>query len=341
MLLNAYSTRRSVIRPEFTDDLEFRTRWVDDQLNLELMAHLDGFQGWVWQSAGEQMTAQVYALLQHISHVQTNYAFEVDETDAGALEALGRWATETNSILFTQLSQVVDPDGNPLLPPAPGQPAPGRVPVLADAVERAERIRQWLAGQGVRVTPSLPPVRAADEIVPRTAEEVALRALGLALSAEYALIEGHPADVPGYMRDVLPRAFAALSPAEQAFFANPDDQTAAPMSWRWEAVKELLWALGRIELDWPNTPADVDALRAASIERAEDEFMSGAQLRSLGELLDEAERNRALLWALREHRHFDGPPAGDASIDIVAERQEAINWLLDRATEWDDVDTPT
>lgn len=340
---NAYSTRRSYLSPDFADEVIHRSRWADDELNAELDEHLNGFQGWVWQSGGGQMTGPLYALLTHIGRVQTHYAFQVDETDQSALDALGAWATQANAILFTELGTVVDPAGQELISADPEQPAAGRVPVLPEATSRAERIRAWLASQQVRVSPTLPPVLAADEVVAHSPTEVALRTLSLAITAEFALITEGEADpeIAESIRGAFPRAFAALSPAEQAFFAAPDPKTAVSMSWRWEAVRELLWALGRVDLDWPSEPVNVELLRAASLAHHEDVFIDSAQLRGLGELLDEQERNRALLWALREHQHFDGPPAGTANIEIVSERQEAINWLLSRGADWDEIDIPT
>ena len=347
MWINAYSTRRTSIAAPFVDgEVTQRRMWADDdpntQPNVEFRQHLNEFSAWLWQSAGEQMTPELYLLLQHISSSQIQYAFEVDDSSPEFMDKFSDWAVESNSILYTEYAEVLDPHGLSVIP-GDGKPAPGVVPIRGESVDRAVKWRRFLATeQQISVPDSLPPVRSTDELVPQTNRDLALRIICLALVADFSMATLNGRHInPADMQQVYPQAFTALSPTEIRLMQSHDPQLAAQLAWRVESLKELLWATGRTNLDWPDQLCDAQRVCSMVYEHREDVFISATRLRDLGELADEQERTRDIMWALREHQHFGGRPVPGTNHDIVMERLTAINWLLARGVNWDEVDTPT
>lgn len=347
MWINAYSTRRTSIATPFVDgEVTQRQMWADDAATTrpdeEFRQHLNEFGAWVWQSAGEQMTPELYLLLQHISNAQIQYAFAVDDSSPEFMDEFSDWAVESNSILYTEYAEVLDPHGLSLIP-VDGKAAPGSTPIITEAAERATKWRRFLSTeQQIAVPDSLPPVRSTDELVPQTNRDIALRIICLALISDFATATLNGRQInPADMQQVYPQAFTALSPTEIRLMQTRDPQLAAQLAWRAESLKELLWATGRTTLDWPEQLCDATRIRGLVYEHREDVFIEATRLRNLAELADEQERTRDIMWALREHQHFGGRPVPGTNHDIVMERLTAVNWLLARGANWDEVDTPT
>lgn len=342
MLVNAYSTLADPPAPTFGATVHAHRRaLVGDEWDPELAEHLLGFRGYVWHLAGERMTAQVYAVLEHLHHVRTHVSMEVPEQH---LDALAEWGWGANVLVVLEDGSVLDPSGRAVLPePGSDQPAPGEVPVTEEARERAARVRADLAARGIQVASSLPPVRSSGEVVTQRPVDVALRAVALAMTAEVAagVALGEPAD-SAPMVQAFPRADAARTPEERAFVDERDAGQAVQLSWRWEAAAALLWALGRWGADWPDEPVDTGRLAQALFGVAEAQALGAAHLLPTPVLLEEQERMHGLLWAVRQAEQVDGEPVPGVDAGVVVERLTALNWLLDRHVEtWDETDTPT
>lgn len=339
MLIHAYSTRRTWLPVSFASDVAGRQLWPDTGRDEQFAAHLAEFIDYVRQGADRQETPQLDALVRHIHDVQRHYVFTIDETNPNVMAQLGSWALEANAVIFAQWGDVLDPNGLSLLGSS-GQPAAGSVPLRPEALQRAQRWRRFLAeNQQINVADQLAPVRSGDEIVTQTALDVGLRIIGLALVADFAsAVVNHRQVNPDDMRAVYPQSFAALTPTEQRLMAGADPNLAMQLMWRLEAVKELLWASGRGYLDWPQSPCQADRVLAGVFDHREDDFLATTQLRDLNELIDEQERTRDILWALREHEQNGGSEVAGTDADVVNERMTAINWLLRRGAAWDDVE---
>lgn len=337
MLVNVYATARQVPSPDFPHRLLSRR----DRGDPELAAHLHGFRGYVLDCVGGEMSAAAYHLWTHIGRVQHHLALEVE----GAHEAaLIRWATEANAVLFLPDGTVCAPDLRPVLTRA-GQQRDG-APHPPDAIARRGRVVEALAARGIQVPPSLPPVVGEPELHLREPEEVARRALALLVVALRAESLARGAPLPAHeLRERAPVGFAALSPAEAAFFgwSDPPRHDVVQLAWRYEALNLLAWALDLVPgLPYPATICDVPALVRAVHHPGEEALVSGARLRPNAEILDALDLHFRLHWAINEARRLEAPlPAGIVG-GVVVERHVALNWLVHHEyADWDDVDAPT
>ncbi len=345
MLVNAYATVVQRLDPP----MPFTARGLvgqDGERDLEMAQHLDGFSGWIWHACGEQMTAHVWSLLQHLDGVHWHHTFTAADSDRAAV---GDWARRVNAILVIApddasisgpiTPRIADPDFRPLLPGADGTEPTGRAPVLPESVDRARRVRAELAARGIPVAETLPPVRSAAELLAQRPADVARRivALGLTVWRAHQVAQGEP-PAPLDPIDVLGGRW--LSAAERELFEGAGPEVAGPLTWRAEAQRTLLWAAGLEQLPWPDEPQPTSEVLDTALADGADGFVESLRLRPVEQLVDEQERTRALLWSIRQQR-IEGRPGSGVSGDVVEERMHALNWLLDRFADWDEVDTAT
>lgn len=213
---------------------------------------------------------------------------------------------------------------------------------LQEAEDRKARSIARLQADGVPTIAHLPRIEEIEEARPRAAEEVARRAVALAVVAVF----GETND-----RDLIKKVIEQLSPGndftpkERAFLANsnPTDQERARFSWRYEALNVLLWAIGFIpHLDRPDHIVDVPESVGIIRDEGRDGLIAAARLRPLSQLLDEADLIYRMHWAVTDAR-INGRPA-PAGLDgaVVFERHYALNWLIGYMDQdWDDVTTDT
>ncbi len=211
-----------------------------------------------------------------------------------------------------------------------------------EAQARKERSIAILKKQVVPYIDHLPLIETEEQAKRRTTEEVALRAIALCIVA----VKGEGIEQEVVKSLVKQYGIAAsLSPNETKFIENPNpsQQDRIQFGWRYECYWVMLWALGFIEdLNRPDSICEVP--RAVSILRdnGRDGFIKKAKLRSISEILNEADLIYRYHWAVVDSRvNGRGVPSGlDAG--VVMERHYALNWLtgyMDQ--EWDDISTDT
>ena len=117
---------------------------------------------------------------------------------------------------------------------------------MTDPERRKKRSEELLKTQGIPINPSLPAIESEEETTPRSAKDIAKRAVGLcavALRGEdlkqqevISLLNG---------KDVL----ASATPEEKKFLLKkkPARQEMINFKWRYESLWVLLWALGHLE----------------------------------------------------------------------------------------------
>ena len=334
--INAYATVADAPAPDFPHR-PFGTR---DRSDPELLPHLQGFAGYVFNPAQRQPRQSEWALLNHALRTQRHFSFEIDVT---AVPALADWARRTNAILFLADGTVRDPELRTLFDP--GGDEDGRLPYPADAEARRQRSRAHAEAEfALRSPDSLPPVIGAGEVVFRPAAEVAARAsalMAVAVRAE-GQNEGDPLP-PEMILERIPLAEAALSPAERAFLFDdtPDGQAVANALWRYEALTALLWALDEIDtLPALSGICDVPLIAGLMVRRGAA-LATGARLRDPSKILDALDLTFRLHWSLVDARQ-KGVEIPGIVPGVIAERHYAFNWLVrHHDADWDDVQTPT
>lgn len=331
MLIQAYSTRRDSCPHSFSAVDERTRRTESTETDVELDAHLSA----LIRHAKHQTDADTTALQRHLRDVQRYYAFDIaDITNRVQLAELTRWCEDANAVLVVD-GALLDGQGRPLLAGAHGAPT-GQVPMLAEATTRAAEVRRWLSDvKQVLVPDTVPPARVASELQAQTPEQVGLRVVSLVIVSDFAasLITGRPIE-PAAMQRVCPRGYANLSPDELALFERRDQSDARRLQPRIEAANELLWALGRIEIGWPNQGCPVDEVKRIVLAAGEEAFLQELALRGENELAEEHECLASLVWALDDGAAYGGAVA-DVDPHITVQRLAAINWLRDSNVAWD------
>jgi hypothetical protein len=206
---------------------------------------------------------------------------------------------------------------------------------------RRERSIAVLKNLGVPYLATLPVTESETAIVPRSAKEIADRAVAVAIAA----VKGETNDQE-FVEDLVTQyqADTLFTPQEKAFIVNPSPQRQDLIdhAWRYEAVHVLLWALGHIEgLKGPNEICEVSRDVGTIRDLGRDGLASTATPRSMAALLEQADLYYHLHWSAIElrirGRHSDALDEG-----IIRERHRALNWLTRyMGQEWDDVETDT
>lgn len=213
---------------------------------------------------------------------------------------------------------------------------------LPDEIARKARSEAALRARGVPVLAALPVIAGESRSQRRTDHEVAARALGAMIAA----VKGETGDHD--LGQALLQQFDAtdyLTPMEAAFMTAraPDPQVRVNMTWRYEGVLILLWALGFYDALPPEDEiVDVAGMGALLRDLGADGLFAQAKLRPQAEILDAADYYYRLHWAVTDARlKGKALPAGtDAS--IMLERARALNWLYGYAGQgWDEVDADT
>ena len=216
-----------------------------------------------------------------------------------------------------------------------------------EALNRKNRTEEFLRDTDVCVNEGLPVIEDSSTARLRTAEEIASRAaclLAVAVHAEAFDNEITNSIVSQY------DAQEYLTPKERAFIAlkeKPKDpegeQTCREFIWRYEALWVLLWALGYIpELTRPEYFCDVPMSIQVVKKRNLESLLEDARLRTIDEVLDEADLIYRYHWALVDARVCGYEPPDQLNGPVVFERHYALNWLIGYMNQdWDDVSTDT
>lgn len=369
------------------DGRQFVYRWRDLTVTVNEMPekdvpdHLRGFAGYVRHIYGGKPDERGEQILDRIHHTRLVAGVVVEpERDAeGRAEAvLGAMANGLQALMFhgTALYDhmarlILAPDGSfdeeaDVLGPVaemtekrvqvklpegePYQPTPAQR-------ARYERVAAELSRRRV---PTLSGALYIDDdaaVTLREPEAVARRALVLG-AVTYLADGGDRATARSRIErhDLWP----AVSPTERQFLEadESDPDLARTLLWRLEGLWVLAWALGDLELGWPNGFCDVPRLTGTVMDYEDrEDFLAAARLRPKAEILDAQQLTLLQHWAVRDayiHKRpiptdldWTGtaemtPVAGNPVTGVVAERHHALNWLVRFGdADWDDVDTPT
>jgi hypothetical protein len=338
ILINAYST---VTHPPAIDFPCERLchRGLDDP---ELMKHLDGFIGYVMQAGDGQMNSRRYALYRHIQRVKHQWTFEIEEDNFNEFTT---WGWQVNAIIFMPDGTIRNPDGDVLQDPDGDIDLDAVMPYPPEALKRKAKTEQYLAKLGLHTPTHLPPVIAESEVILRTPEEVAARALAIMLTGIQAesFRENDPIN-PMEFKERCPTGFAALSNNERDFIYSeqPTEQDVIDMSWKYEALLPLQWAIKwQSELPFADTICNVSSLVDEGMQHCEQDN-STVTLRPVSELLDALDLHYRLHWITTDYQMKDKQPPASIISDVIQERHYALNWLTCfENADWDDVDTPT
>jgi len=195
----------------------------------------------------------------------------------------------------------------------------------------------------------LPHIESSDDVIPRSAEHIAKRAIACLLMIQVACDldrDQFDQETEDFIVDLLNKFEVAdeLTVKEKNILnRNASQQDIVNMIWKYEAYWVLLWALGIVdELKYPDEIADCDfAIEVVSRCRSLQEFMQQVKLRDIEEILDEADLIYRYDWACVDARLKQQNAPANLNASIVLERHGALNWLIQADADWDNPDVST
>lgn len=208
-------------------------------------------------------------------------------------------------------------------------------------IQRKERFTEMVASLGGPTSKTLPVIEDVNSIAPRSQEEIAKRAIAVAVAAVKG--EGMPHDeVSKIVKDWKIDSYFSREELTFITNANASEADRVKFAWRYEGVDVLLWALGyRDKLPDPNELCDVKADVGIIVENEPIKLAQNAKLRGMSEILDMADFYYRLHWAAIELR-LNGKENKNLNEEIIMERHYALNWLIRyMGQEWDEVSTDT
>jgi hypothetical protein len=333
----ACSTLRAVPELRF----RHRLRAVADRTHPDFARHIRSLTGYVYTRGGENWDGVKYDVWRHLTRTKRLFDLVVEEPD---LCGFGSWAREANAITFDRAEPgaLRDPDGRVLVGRNGERDPSAQVPHPPEANARKARTEALLRAGRLSLFKGQSAIIAKSEVEPRAATEVALRAMAVYLVARraHSMARGENVDLDE-LRRKWPLACGAFSPKEVAVVneKSVDHQRLRDIATEREASRALFWALGRLSLPRVGETGPTDLLDRLIAEIREQEFVSGAQLRPIGELLDELDLQLRTHWAIERQIETDAetlPPFSEAS--VVFQRHRALSWLLRNDDDaWDDI----
>jgi hypothetical protein len=306
--------------------------------------HVRGFLGYVLDLAEENMDNRLWEIYYKVSKVRQGFSLTIEPAwdDQIAPRLVAALAEAVCGFLYISVSdRLTDPWGDLLLGPG-NQRGTGVKFIFDTAKERRERSNGRLATLGLTTPDWLPTTVADEEALLMAPADVARRAIVLMAVAMRA--EGvAQAKVVKFLQQR--GAIQAVSPDEHAFLnaAESDEVQKRHLTWRFESLWTLLWALGSIEsLGPPGSQCNAKRCIKLINETPSAKFVGQATLRPAAEILDELDFYYRAHWHVRRVELGEWPPVEDLDPDVVSERHYALNWLTNyRYQEWDDVTTDT
>lgn len=210
-----------------------------------------------------------------------------------------------------------------------------------EQLERKTKYTEHIKNLNLPVTDSLPVIEDSKLIIPRSAEEIAKRAIAVAITAVKG--EGMPHNE---VMDIVTQwdVISYFSPDELQYINNPNvtEEERLKFSWRYEGLDILLWALGYKEnIPPPNQICDVATDVSLIVNNKDKLLIKNSRLRNINEILDMADFYYRLHWSAIELR-LNEKESEIIDEEIIMERHYALNWLIKYMNqEWDDISTDT
>ena len=304
-----------------------------------LVQHLGGFQGYVYNRlANGKMDSQVFGLIRQID--KTNHLYTIQADPDISSDAIKQFATKLaaseRALIFVNV-EVFDANMKVLLGPDKSHDKDAKLPGFESAEKRKAKTTKLLAEKKLKVLDTLPVVLADEQVRLREPKEVARRAVCLFALAAHSEREGFEWAKFLTKHNLLD----SLSPKEKAFLANDKltDQDYSSMTWRYEALWSLLWALGHVdEPGFPDKQSDAAKAMKIVMENPGD-LIEKAKLRPASAILDQADLLYRCMWICRDAQQNQKKLEG-LSMSVVFERLYALNWLIHHGNaNWDNVQT--
>lgn len=214
---------------------------------------------------------------------------------------------------------------------------------MKSAEQRKQLSIEKLKSQNIAYINWLPTIETENEVQLKKPQEIAKRLVAcmLCIQASFDQKNGdYDIEVVIFYQKLLNKfQIDNLTEKELIVFEQKGDENDwLNMTWKYESCWALLWALGFIgELKFPNEPMTADecnfAIGVVANNDDFDEFLSKIKMRSLDEILDQADLNYRYHWACVDAR-VNGKQT-DLYESVVMERRAGLDWLFVVDADWD------
>lgn len=201
------------------------------------------------------------------------------------------------------------------------------------ALERKKQTETFLSKLGIPVYDSLPALEEEKNIHLRSTQEISARIMILA----YLNCIATQKDLQPVLLDYLKTQglWEKVSVEEKLLLKKTSltEEEINDIAWRAESIWLLLWAINKVEtLTVPSEEVDIEMIFPLLPPFMDDptEYLSTVHIRSVSEILNEADFLFRLNWAISKSE------LENVNARIAFERYFAINWLTATRKEWDD-----
>lgn len=220
---------------------------------------------------------------------------------------------------------------------------------MKTAEQRKQLSIEKLKNEGIAYIDWLPLIEDESETQLKTPLEIAKRLIACMLCIQASFDQrndDYDVEVVIFYQKLL-KQFQIDNLTEKelmVFEQKGDEQDLLNMTWKYESCWALLWALGFVdELKFPNEPMTHDechfAIDVVSNNANVDEFLSKIKMRSLEEILDQADLIYRYHWACVDAR-INGKEV-NLFESVVMERRAGLDWLFRSGADWDYPDLNT
>lgn len=217
--------------------------------------------------------------------------------------------------------------------------------VNAEQQQRKEASEALIQSKGIKVNINLPCIEAEEEVVFRTAQEIATRVSVLSV-VNFVAFNSIPAEVAiKYLHEH--NLWEHATPKEKDFLQQPTPEKQTVETWKAEDIYVLMWVLGKVNnLEFPEGLCNLNAIaehdQPVGGDKDPNVFINAAvNRRSHKEILDAADLYYRLDWACVNAR-LNMQEMQQVHPGVVYERHYALNWLISyQGAEWDDVSCDT
>jgi hypothetical protein len=330
------------------DVTQFNIRWPDLQICInvmekqEIQRHLGGFERYASRHAdGSKAHDEVIQQIRQVKHV-LGLVIDPGWDDQGRVQRVILGVTEHFQGMFFASNSIYDGSNRLRLGPtgARRQFFIDSLEATTAALMRKQRSEAFMRKEGVPCNEHLPAIEDESSTRMRSIEEIAQRAVALVIGVD----RGEGLDLDSF-KELVNRYGVDpwFTPKERELFFKEtlSEQEQIGIIWRYESCAVLLWVLGYIrDLGRPDHNCDTGLISRLTTRKSYQEFLDGAQIRPISEILDQADLIYRYDWAVRDaQQHKRKPPVGLIS-DVVFERHYTLNWLRRyRDQEWDDITT--
>lgn len=203
--------------------------------------------------------------------------------------------------------------------------------------EIKKRNSKYLSSIDIEVPEHLPTIESLEEVVPRSAKDVARRVCALTYVIGLAFdVKGK--ELKGWLDQYDLLDFVSNYEKKLLDTDSISRQDKQKMSWMPECSQALAWCLGLVELNHFKH-CDDDLVKKIPFKTEPKRFIEDATIRPITEIQEQADLLYRMHWYIR-NCNYTGKPC-ELNEGIIYQRRKAIDWVYGVSESWDNIPMDT